>query len=66
MEISLNDISKKFCVNPKCNGIMKEVLNLAEVPWTRTCWYCDVCGKHDPAIGRERVVNSYHQIKGRA
>jgi hypothetical protein len=61
-----NDLSKKFCIKPKCNGIMKEVLNLADIPWTRTCWYCEVCGTSDPAIGRERVVNSYHQIKGRA
>ncbi len=61
-----DDLSKKFCVNPKCDGVMKEVLNLAEIPWVRVCWYCEVCDTNDPAIGRERFVNSYHQIKERA
>ena len=61
-----DDLSKKFCVNPKCNGVMKEVLNLADIPFTRTCWYCEECGAHDAAIGRERFVNTGHIFKGNA
>lgn len=61
-----DDLSKKLCTNPKCTGIMKELINMVDIPWTRTCWYCESCGAHDPAIGREKVVHSYYRVEGKA
>jgi hypothetical protein len=61
-----DDLSKKFCANPKCNGIMKELINVVNIPWTRTGWLCETCMAFNVAEGQQTVVNSYHQIKGRA
>jgi hypothetical protein len=54
-----DDLTTKPCM---CGNTMKEVIHAQNK--IRRGWYCTTCQKFEQSIGRERKLDSSHQLHG--